>query len=269
MRHKTILDLIKNNLEEMSMLTSSLEKTESPDPLLIDIILTKTHALQLELELLKTSINIMKNIEIPAQLKDEPLPEAFSKPVNIENVSKQKEEEPVKNEKKAEKIEVPESDHKEEKVKTEEFVPVEKTNEATIKNDNEKPSGETPAIDKKHPDEPSVATGEKMLLGEKFIKEPTLNERFSDITKKGSKVKGKPVTSIKAAIGINDRFLYLRELFQNNNEDFETSISTLDKLGSFIEAIEYLEKNFKWQKNETSLKFMELVKRRFDDQQEK
>lgn len=77
------------------------------------------------------------------------------------------------------------------------------------------------------------------------------------------KISNSPVQSIQAAIGINDRYQYIRELFDGNAETFTKTVGDLDTLTNIQEAVEYLQQNFKWKKNETSLKFVSLVKRRF------
>ena len=111
--------------------------------------------------------------------------------------------------------------------------------------------------------EPIEPTVDKKILGERFVSEPTLNEKLAAAKNQESKVKGKPVTSLKGAIGLNDRFMFTRELFGNNREKFDKTIDNLDACETLIAAIEYLEQNFKWTKNETSLKFIGLVKQRF------
>ena len=72
-----------------------------------------------------------------------------------------------------------------------------------------------------------------------------------------------PINSIWDGIGINDRFLFIRELFANSSSKFENTIAILDKLSTIQEAVGYLKDNFKWNKTETSQKFLILVKRRF------
>ena len=72
-----------------------------------------------------------------------------------------------------------------------------------------------------------------------------------------------PINSIWDGIGINDRFLFIRELFANSSAKFENTVGTLDKLTSIQEAVNYLKLNFKWNKTEASQKFLVLVKRRF------
>lgn len=72
-----------------------------------------------------------------------------------------------------------------------------------------------------------------------------------------------PINSIWDGIGINDRFLYIRELFANSSAKFETTITALDKLDTIQDAVNYLKLNFKWAKTDASQKFLVLVKRRF------
>ena len=77
---------------------------------------------------------------------------------------------------------------------------------------------------------------------------------------------GYPITPIKLiwdAIGINDRFLFVRELFDNNSSKFESTVRAIDELTSIQEAVNYLKLNFKWNNSEASQRFLILVKQRF------
>jgi hypothetical protein len=77
------------------------------------------------------------------------------------------------------------------------------------------------------------------------------------------KLSNRPVSSIQSAIGINDRFQYIRELFEGSADNFVKAVSDLDSMNDIKEAVDYMQKNFKWKKNESSLKFVNLIKRRF------
>ncbi len=100
-------------------------------------------------------------------------------------------------------------------------------------------------------------------LGDSFLKGKSVNDLITDQQKLEFKLSNRPVSSIQTAIGINDRFQYIRELFDSDNEKFLQTVKTLDSMPNIREAIEYLRSNFRWKKNETSLKFVNLVKRRF------
>lgn len=102
-------------------------------------------------------------------------------------------------------------------------------------------------------------------LGDSFLKSKAVGELITDQVKLEYKLSNRPVNNIQSAIGINDRFQYIRELFDGDNKKFLETVKTLDSMDNISEAVDYLRANYKWKKNETSLKFVNLVKRRFQD----
>ena len=100
-------------------------------------------------------------------------------------------------------------------------------------------------------------------LGDSFLKGKSVNDIIEDQNKLEFKLSNRPVESIQTAIGINDRFQYIRELFDGKPEKFKETVSSIDSMNNIQEAVVFLQQNFKWKKNETSLKFVNLVKRRF------
>lgn len=110
---------------------------------------------------------------------------------------------------------------------------------------------------------PHDATKEKQILGEKFKKEPSLNDSIAEKRPYESKITSGPISSLRASIGLNDRFLFIREIFDNNAERYNTIIEKLDKLETIQQAVEYLKANLTLEKNDTSMKFVDLLKRRF------
>ena len=104
-------------------------------------------------------------------------------------------------------------------------------------------------------------------LGDSFLKEKSVNDLMSDdFSNLEHKLSNRPVTSIRSAIGINDRFQYIRELFEGSADNFVKTVADLDSMNDIKEAVNYLQSNFKWKKNETSLKFVSLIKRRFPNE---
>lgn len=101
-------------------------------------------------------------------------------------------------------------------------------------------------------------------LGDSFSKEKSVNDLVSTETQNlENKISNLPVSSIQAAIGINDRFQYIRELFDGNTDRYNDTVSKLDSMADLKEAVVFLQQNFKWKKTEVSLKFVTLIKRRF------
>lgn len=112
-------------------------------------------------------------------------------------------------------------------------------------------------------DEEIIDDGNRRI-GDRLLTEKSVNDLMSaDPSSLEHKISNRPVPNIQASIGINDRFQYIRELFDGSADTFGTTVSELDKMSNINEAVKYLQQNFKWKKNETSLKFINLVKRRF------
>jgi len=77
-------------------------------------------------------------------------------------------------------------------------------------------------------------------------------------------MKSKPITRLSEAIGINDKFLFIRELFNGNPELYTKTISSLDNSGNFDDANTII-MNFTGDntKNKAAKQLLELVKRKF------
>nr|WP_320021317.1 hypothetical protein [uncultured Draconibacterium sp.] len=129
----------------------------------------------------------------------------------------------------------------------------------------EEPVNEEKLQEENEPEDEPDPVAVSSRIGDRAITEKSVNDLLSgnDDKKLEYKISNSPVQSIQAAIGINDRYQYIRELFSGKAETFAKTVADLDNLGNIQEAVTYLQKNFKWKKNETSLKFVNLVKRRF------
>lgn len=116
-------------------------------------------------------------------------------------------------------------------------------------------------------DEEKPVDNHSKRLGDLFAKEKTVNDLMSeDFSKLEHKLSNRPVANIQSSIGINDRFQYIRELFEGSVDNFVKTVADLDSMNDIKDAVNYLQTNFKWKKNETSLKFINLVKRRFPNE---
>ena len=91
-----------------------------------------------------------------------------------------------------------------------------------------------------------------------------INERTRHGKTENDLLFSKPVNDIRKAMGINDRFLFQRELFKNNSELFNQTLDQLNKMKSLSDANNFLVSNFGWDsENEVVNSFMKIVKRRF------
>ena len=110
---------------------------------------------------------------------------------------------------------------------------------------------------------PEELLQEEKIAEAPYQKEPSLNETIGENKTAEPQLSSGAITSLRAAIGLNDRFLFIREIFGNNTDKYNTIIDQLDKLETQQQAVELLKSNITLQKNETSMKFVNLLKRRF------
>ncbi len=78
----------------------------------------------------------------------------------------------------------------------------------------------------------------------------------------------KPLEVIIKSIGINERFVIIKELFKNDTNKFNEVLNKINELNSFEEADDYLRNNaavaYNWNyKSAAVLSFMKLVEKRF------
>ena len=77
-----------------------------------------------------------------------------------------------------------------------------------------------------------------------------------------------PIRDLRKAIGVNDRFLFINELFRGDEVAYERSIKTINSFTIFAEAEYWIQRELKvkngWDSsNEMVAQFFQLVKRRF------
>ncbi|HUS02419.1 MAG TPA: hypothetical protein VMY77_11865 [Chitinophagaceae bacterium] len=76
-----------------------------------------------------------------------------------------------------------------------------------------------------------------------------------------------PVRDLKKAIGVNDRFLFINELFRGDEAMYERSIKTINNFSIYPEAQYWIERELKvkigWKDSDIVRQFDQLVKRRF------
>ncbi len=100
-------------------------------------------------------------------------------------------------------------------------------------------------------------------LSEKKLLHDDLHQKvhYKDLS---SRVQAKPVSDISTAIGINERFLYIRELFNNDAMKYENAIKTLNESANFNEAFNYMSREFDWDMDSELVQgLLEIVRRKF------
>ncbi len=93
-----------------------------------------------------------------------------------------------------------------------------------------------------------------------------VNERLK--RNKKEIAENQPVNDLKSAIGINDRYLYINELFRGDATVYERSIYTINNFSSLKDSMEWIERTLRltyfWDEDsKTVQQFYHVVKRRF------
>lgn len=97
----------------------------------------------------------------------------------------------------------------------------------------------------------------------------SLNDRLKEVKiELSEKLTDTPIKDLKKAIGVNDRYLFLNELFRGDEAMYERSIKTIQNFSIFAEAEYWIRRELKvkigWLDSDPVVKqFDQLVKRRF------
>lgn len=98
----------------------------------------------------------------------------------------------------------------------------------------------------------------------------SLNDSFSDHVEKESlaeRLGKKPISDLADAIGLNQKFLFMNDLFEGENNLYKEAINALNNFNSYFEADEYinvLSSKHNWDSTSRSVKeFIDLVERRY------
>lgn len=122
-----------------------------------------------------------------------------------------------------------------------------------------------------HQDQPEPVAGKNgREINESVLdKSPSLNEKLKQSKiDLGESLTEAPIRDLRKAIGVNDRFLFINDLFRGDEAVYERSIKTINSFSIFPEAEYWIQRELKvkngWDDNEELVKqFYQLVKRRF------
>lgn len=106
-------------------------------------------------------------------------------------------------------------------------------------------------------------------IAEKYkTDQKTINDSLhNSINSIGIKMQHQPIGDIKKAIGLNEKFLFIKELFNNNEQGYYEAIDELNHCDSYQNAVEkmnVLANTYQWvQESPICLKLHDLLKRRY------
>lgn len=96
--------------------------------------------------------------------------------------------------------------------------------------------------------------------------EAILNDQLQNQSSEviGEKLNTSKLSDIQSAIGINDRFLFIRELFENNSDAYNECINFINNTNDLNAIERHFQSKTNWDfENPTVIQFMELTKRKF------
>jgi len=119
-----------------------------------------------------------------------------------------------------------------------------------------------------HPKKEAVQSKKTETIGDKLQGDRQfVNEILAEKAAQqniSSKLQSKPISNINSAIGINDKFKLMRDLFNEDTESYTKTIGKLDTCNNFNEAFTYISTNFNWDMEDDSVQFiLDLVRRKF------
>ncbi|MFT5750120.1 MAG: hypothetical protein ACI93S_001394 [Ancylomarina sp.] len=66
-------------------------------------------------------------------------------------------------------------------------------------------------------------------------------------------------------MGINDQFLFIRELFDNKSDEYKSAITYINYEDDYSKIISYFNKYQEWDNEDiTVIQFFDLIKRKFE-----
>jgi len=78
-----------------------------------------------------------------------------------------------------------------------------------------------------------------------------------------AKLQDKPIKDITKEIGVHDKFLFIKELFNGDNLLYDRTINKVNQFNDIAEALIYIQENFNWNEhNKAANKFIELIRRK-------
>jgi len=116
------------------------------------------------------------------------------------------------------------------------------------------------------PEESKSGFEDPAILAEKFQAESSINENLAESRTEplDTKLLGSAIDNIARNIGINDRFLIIRELFDGNSDEFGKLLSRLDGADNYESASHILSSHFADSTEHEGVEILAgLVKRRY------
>ncbi|MBE6198948.1 MAG: hypothetical protein E7138_01430 [Rikenellaceae bacterium] len=108
-----------------------------------------------------------------------------------------------------------------------------------------------------------ASSGEKTILAEAITPKTTLADTIAAPAALAEEITHSHIKSLRQAIGINDKFLMTRDLFDGDDVAFDKAIEELDECESFDDCMIHIAENYEWNPDSEGAKFiMQLLERK-------
>jgi len=245
---KNSINIIINDIKEIDKIVKNFENYSNVPRIEIDITLSKVRNLY-------DNLLLLRDVSLEIQPKKVKIPEPdIPKEVNIETHTEEISLKSDKNDTEEPEVK-PSEEKKKAKIQVEDSLFIEKQQDPPkIINKG------TTKKKVKEKTEPEIIA-EKFQKSKQFINETLAKEKnHKDIS---TKMQSKPISDISSSIGLNDKFLFIKELFDGNNETYLQTIDYLNKAVELDPTIKYLEGKFDWDMDDPTVqKLTDLIKRK-------
>jgi hypothetical protein len=85
---------------------------------------------------------------------------------------------------------------------------------------------------------PAVKSTVEMFPPSKTIADKFQNSHDNSLA---AKIQSNRISDIRSAIGVNEKFLFMRDIFDNDSSKYNEAIDYLDNTGNFYEALQYID----------------------------
>ena len=100
-------------------------------------------------------------------------------------------------------------------------------------------------------------------LGEAIAAQQTLADTLEAVKPLAEEIHQSQIKSLRDGIGLNDKFLMIRDLFDGDGEAYEQALSALDEQPSYDDCMIYIIENYEWNPDSEGSKFiMQLLERK-------
>jgi Fe-S cluster assembly scaffold protein SufB len=225
MEFRNTLEILNANANEIKQLMARLEKGNELSTIELDLILQKLRSIYDLVLDMQTAIN------------DKEIPE----PDNLQNNE-------VKVDPAPEPVERKVPEQKQQELKSDIREQIENDfKKAEIQNDEKK--------------------AKNAFVSDRFkTAKPSLNEEMAAKAKSNdmsSMGRSKQISNITNALGLNEKFELINELFGGDKEKFEQAMQELNMAGSFVEAYNYLNETLHWDMDNAYVqRILELIRRK-------